>query len=319
MSASHLRNVLIVGAAGQFGSHIVQQLLEQGKHNVSALTRPQSSASMPSGLHSVRKADYHHPDDELAAAMKGQDILVIIMGYMAEASTSIALIDAAAAAGIKYIIPNEWGTDRAQVQLGKDLMLAEGQIKICKYIESKGLKWISIGCGFWYDYSLANNRERFGFDFAEKRVTIFDDGNTKITVSTWAQIGLCLARVLALPFETSSGPSISKYENSQVLVSSFHVSQRDMFESVLRVTGDQQSDWTITSEAAEDRFARGMELLQKGDLAGFTLAMYSRAVFADDAMYHESKVANAVLGLPKEDFDEATRAAVSMARNKLQC
>lgn len=90
-----------------------------------------------------------------------------------------------------------------------------------------------------------------------------------------------------------------------------------MLASVLRTTGDQESDWTITSERAKDRFARGMGVLQKGDFDGFTLAMYSRAFFADDAMDHEAKIANEVLGLPKEDFDEATRVAVSMAR-KLQ-
>ena len=77
------------------------------------------------------------------------------MGAMAPASTSIKLINAAAVAGIRYIVLNEWGSDRNQVQLGKDLMLAEGHIKICEHIVSKGLKWISIGCGFWYEYSLA--------------------------------------------------------------------------------------------------------------------------------------------------------------------
>lgn len=316
MSAPYLKNILVVGAGGQIGGQIVHQLLTEGKHNVAALTRPQSSSPMPSGLHSIRKANYDDPD-ELAAAMNGQDVLVITMGAMAQASSSVALIDAAAVAGIKYIIPNEWGTDRAQVQLGKDLMLAEGQIKICEYIESKGLKWISIGCGFWYEYSLANYEERFGFDFSRRSVTFFDDGDTKITVTTWPQTALCLARVLALPFETSSGPSLSKYENSQVLVSSFFVSQRDMLASVLRVTGDQESDWTITSEGAKDRFTRGMGMLQKGDFDGFTLAMYSRAFFANDAMNHEAKTANEVLGLPKEEFDEATKIAVSMAR-KLQ-
>lgn len=158
MSAHYLKNILVVGAGVQIGGQIVHQLLTEGKHNVAALTRLQSSSPMPSGLHSIRKADYDNPD-ELAAAMKGQDVLVITMGAMAQASSSVALIDAAAVAGIKYIIPDEWGTDRAQVQLGKDLMLAEGQIMICESIESKGLEWISIGSGFWYEYSLANFEE----------------------------------------------------------------------------------------------------------------------------------------------------------------
>ncbi|KAM0712094.1 hypothetical protein Q7P37_011188 [Cladosporium fusiforme] len=312
MSEPYLRNVIIVGAGGQVGGQIVQQLLAEGKHKVTALTRPDSSSSMPPGINSIQKVDYDQPD-QLAAAMSGQDVLIITMGAIAPASSSLKLIDAAATAGVKYIVPNEWGTDRAQVQIGKDMMLAEGQIKICQYIESKGLNWISIGCGFWYEFSLSGMEARFGFDFTKRNLTWFDDGNTKITVTTWPQTALGLARVLALPLESSSGPSISKYGNGQTLVSSFLLSQRDVLDSVLRVTGGKEDDWTFTNEEVKSRFARGMQMLQKGDFDGFTIAMYSRAFFPDDAMVHEAKVANAVLDLPKEDLDEATKVAIQMA------
>lgn len=204
-------------------------------------------------------------------------------------------------------------TDRAQAQIGKDMMLAEGQIRICEYIESKGLKWISIGCGFWYEFSLSGTEARFGFDFKQRTVTLFNEGTTKIIVTTWPQTALGLARVLALPLESAFGASISRYANSQVLVSSFAVSQRDMLDSVLRVTDGKESDWTITHEDAKARFGRGMQMLQKGDFEGFTIAMYSRAFFPGDTMEHEAKVANAALELPRESLDECTKGAIRMA------
>lgn len=142
------------------------------------------------------------------------------------------------------------------------MMLAEGRIKICEYIESKGLKWISIGCGFWYEFSLSGTEAGFGFDFEKRTSTFFNDGITKITVTTWPQTALGLARVLALPLNSTSGASISKYANSQVLVSSFAVSQRDMLDSIMRVTGRKESDWTITHENAKARFGRGIQMLQ---------------------------------------------------------
>jgi hypothetical protein len=154
---------------------------------------------------------------------------------------------------------------------------------------------------------------RFGFDFANRMVTFFDDGNTRITVSTWPQTALCLSRILALQLHSSSGPSISQYETKQVLVTSFILSQQDMFESVLRVTGDEKSDWTIRYEDAKQRFSRGMRMLQQGNFDGFNIAMYSRAFFRDDPMNHEENAANLVLNLPKEDLDEATKLAISMA------
>jgi hypothetical protein len=310
MSSSYLQNVTVVGAGGQIGGHIVQQLLTQGKHKVSALTRPGSGSALPRGLQAIHKVDY---DDQeaLVAALKGQDVLVITLSATAPPETSIKLVDAAVLAGIKYVVPNEWGSDRAQVQLGKDLLLAEGQIKLCEYIVSKGIKWISVGCAFWYEFSLSNGDAGYGFDLVNRKVTFYDDGNTKITTTTWPQTGLAVARLLALPLTT-----IEDFDNSQVLITSFHVSQRDMLDSILRVTGDKESDWTIQHEDSKERFERGRQLMYQGDYLGFAIAMYARGLSKDDPMAHESKVVNKLLGLPEEDLDTATRVAISLAQKR---
>ncbi|KAK5721210.1 hypothetical protein LTR17_014771 [Elasticomyces elasticus] len=232
--------------------------------------------------------------------MKGQDVLIITMNAMQPVETSLKLIDAAAAAGVRYIVPNELVSNREQVQLGKDLMLVEGQIKI------------SIGCGFWYEHSLAGTETRFGFDFAKRTVTFYNEGDTKITTSTWTQTGRALAHVLALPLTSEAGLSIAQLENSQVLITSHYVWQRKMLDSILRVTGYQESQWTISHDGAKARFGRGMSMMQQGNFQGFEIAMYSRVFFPDDPMNHEAKVMTAALDLPKEDLDASTRTAISM-------
>ncbi|KAK4959733.1 hypothetical protein LTR10_002620 [Elasticomyces elasticus] len=235
------------------------------------------------------------------------------MNAMQPVETSLKLIDAAAATGVRYIVPNELVSKREQVQLGKDLMLAEGQIKVCEHIMSKHLKQIGVGCDFWYEHSLAGTETRFGFDFAKRTVTFYDEGDTKITTSTWTQTGRALAHVLALPLTSEAGLSIAQLENSQVLITSHYVSQRKMLDSILRVTGYQESQWTISHDGAKARFGRGMSMMQQGNFHGFEIAIYSRAFFPDDSMNHEAKVMNAVLDLPKEDLDASTRTAISMA------
>ena len=155
---------------------------------------------------------------------------------------------------------------------------------------------------------------RFGFDFERRTVTFYDEGEVKIMTSTWTQTARAIARVLALPVTSSSELSIAQLENSQVLVTSHHVSQRDMLDSVLRVTGAKQSGWTITHEGAKARFGRGMQMLRSGNFEGFGIAMYARAFFPDDPMDHEATAMNAALGLPREDLDDSMRLAVSMAR-----
>lgn len=60
--------------------------------------------------------------------------------------------------------------------------------KTRKAIEDLGKSsYISVSTGFWYEWSLAITAA-FGFDFANRTVNFFDDGDTKISVSTWPQV-----------------------------------------------------------------------------------------------------------------------------------
>jgi hypothetical protein len=88
-----------------------------------------------------------------------------------------------------------------------------------------------------------------------------------------------------------------------------------MFESLLRVTGTKPEDWTITKQSAEERLAEGLREMQEGKHSGFAKKLYSR-VFLPDGFgdfEHNKGTLNGLLGLPKEDLDEATKVAVERA------
>ncbi|KAK4543266.1 hypothetical protein LTR36_005816 [Oleoguttula mirabilis] len=301
-----VHNVAIVGAGGRIGGQIVEALVKQGKHKVTAITRPDSTSSMPAGLHDIKKADYSD-HDSLVKALSGQDFLIITMGIMAAKDSQQKLVDAAKEAGIKYIMPNEWGMDVAQnEQLGNDTMLGPGHLAMREYIEKAGLTWISMACGFWYEFSLSGAEMRYGFDFKEKKVTLFNDGNIKLYTSTWPQVGRAVAKLLARE-------DLESFKNAAVHVYSFYISQRDMLASVLHVTGDKESDWTITTEDVQERFERGMKILQGGNWHGFAIALYSRCFFPDVVPSQEGRFDNEKLGLPQEDLDQYTKIAVGYA------
>lgn len=99
-------------------------------------------------------------------------------------------------------------------------------------------------------------------------------------------------------------------------ISSFLISQKDMFDSVLRVTGGTADDWTVQYQPAVERYREGIEAMQKGDMSGFGQAMYARVFYQDGSGNYEAKKAlhNDLLGLPKEDLDEFTAVAVEMAK-----
>jgi NAD(P)-dependent dehydrogenase (short-subunit alcohol dehydrogenase family) len=303
-----IKNVAIVGAGGNSGKYMTESLLATGKHTVTAITRPNSTSVLPEGV-KVAHVDYDNPAS-IVEALKGQDALIITMGVTAPKDSQSKLIQAAADANVPWVLPNAWSPDSTHEGLRKDVGIFEGQEAIKNLIAKIGKSsYMNVTTGFWYEWSVSI-AEAYGIDFANKKVTFFDDGETKITTTTWPQVGRGVAALMSLPEE-----ELEKLKNKTVFISSFTVSQKDMLDSVLRVTGDKIDDWTVTKEPATERFKAGVEAMMKGDRMGFLRMMYTRVFYPDGNGDYETGrgTSNALLGLPKEDLDEATKAAIKRA------
>ncbi|KAL8703741.1 MAG: hypothetical protein Q9201_003087 [Fulgogasparrea decipioides] len=315
---NHVENVAIVGAAGVSGKYIVEELLRIGKQKVTAITRQGGTAQMPAGVE-VKKVNY---DDRssLTEALRGQDALIITMGARAPPEQQTKLIEAAAAAGVAWVIPNEFGNDNANETLRKDVLINDVKTKYRDLIEMLGKSsWIGIACGFWYEFSLGGGPDRYGFDIKNRSVTFFDEGTQPLTTSTWAQNGRGVANLLNLKIlrddENDKSPCLSDFKNRFAYIGSFVVSQQDMLDSVLRVTGTEPKDWKISHEPSKERYQKGLEDFQKGNWLGMYRALYTRMFFPDGSGNHAATrgLDNDKLGLPKENLDEFTGIAVRMA------
>ncbi|KAK0266013.1 hypothetical protein LTS00_017968, partial [Friedmanniomyces endolithicus] len=137
MSAGHFENVAIIGAGGRIGSVMAEDLLKQGKHKVTAITRPESTSKLPDGLHDVKNLEYTE-HASLVEAFKFQDIVLITMNVLAPNNSQEKLIDAAIEAGVRYIMANEWGGDYSDEELGRETGLGPGASAIHKHVEGKG-------------------------------------------------------------------------------------------------------------------------------------------------------------------------------------
>ncbi|KAH0526726.1 hypothetical protein TsFJ059_010012 [Trichoderma semiorbis] len=316
---NRIENVAIIGAGGQIGKHIAEELLKTGKHTVTAITRFGSNSGLPAGV-KVVQVDY---DDEqtLVDGLQGQQFLFISLAVTAPRDTQTKVIAAAAKAGVSWIMPNSYGGDFANKQLLTDIMTAPGaqaSQAAVDTIEKAGMSWVYMSCSFWYEYSLAMGEPWYGFDIPNKKVTFYDDGKTRINTSTWIQCGRAAAQLLSLKElpddENDQSPTVSQWRNKTLYISSFLVSQRDMLDSVHRALGTTDSDWQIEYEPTDVRFKRGQEIFKTGNIVGFGMAMYSRVFYPNGDGNYEAKygLANKVLGLPEEDFDEATKLAVEM-------
>ena len=288
-------------------------LLATGKHTITALTRTDSKSTLPPGV--ITKQIDYDDHSSIVSALQGQDALVITLSTFAPPGQQEKLLKAAAAANVPWVLPNEWSPDSQHEGLVKDVFpfhhMPEARAKIEELGKSS---WIAVTCGFWYEWSLAIPAA-FGIDLAGKEATLFDEGTTKMTISTWPQVGRAVAALLSLPIKAEDGDStrcLEHFRNKNVYVGSFTVSQKEMLESALRVTGTKMEDWKITYEPAVERYQKAKEDLKKGDRMAFARQMYTRVFYPDDSGNFEKRVGlqNEMFGLPKEDMDEATRAAI---------
>lgn len=332
MALSYIKNVAVVGvrtqsskhwgmpgliyeqATGNSGGYITRALVGTGKHTVTALTRAESKSTPPEGC--LKKTVDYNDTATLVEALRGQDALIITLNPTAQAEQP-KLIQAAADAGVPWVFPNEWGTDNTNQKVAAEAHFGGSHAAILEQIKALGKSsYVAVATGFWYEWSLSI-ATAYGFDFGKREVTLFDDGRTPMTNSTWPQVGRTVAALLSLPIQsTDAKPGLDSYRNSHVFVKSFTLTQRDMFESVKRVTKTHDADWTIKQEPSKERWAKYEAKFKAGDRSAFGPTLYSRFFFPDEEPGNHEKhrgLANEALGLPVEDLDQATQAAIDRA------
>lgn len=240
------------------------------------------------------------------------------MAPTAPHDTHSKLVQAAAKAGVPYVMPNGYGYDIEDTKLGEETMIGPIAKAHRDEVEKLGMQWVTVCCGFWYDYSLAGGEARFGFDFDKRSLTVYDDGNTKNTVSNLSQVGRAVAKVLSLQElpedENDKSLTLSSFLGKGIYLQSFLVSQNEMFESVKRVTGTTDADWTITHEATKKRYEDALAQVKAGNMGGFSKLLYARVFYSDPPTSFSAKTQNELLGLPEENLDESTKAGIDLVK-----
>lgn len=295
---------------------MAQSLIDTGRFTVTAITRPESTSKLPAGIKVAKASTNDH--DALVSAFRGQDALIITLSVTAAAETHGQLVRAAADAGVPWVLPNDWGFDTTIDEVVNDIPGASKGPKGRRDVLDTGVSsYISVTTGFWYEWSLSIP-SAYGFDFASKTVDFCDDGETKISISTWPQVGRAVAALMSLPIKPEGGNTercLENFRNKIVYVNSFTVSQKDMLDSVLRVTGDKVEDWTIIKKPARERHAAAAVALRGGERMAYVRVMYTRIFYDDGNGDFETRkgASNKLLELPEESLDEATLRAVQRA------
>ncbi|MCP1137126.1 SDR family oxidoreductase [Paenibacillus polysaccharolyticus] len=117
-------NVLVIGANGQIGKHLVEQLSQEGKHQVTAMIRKPEQADALKELGArVVMGDLEGTVDEIAEAMKDQNAIVFTAGsggstgpdktLLIDLDGAVKTMEAAEKQGIsRYILVSAYGADQ---------------------------------------------------------------------------------------------------------------------------------------------------------------------------------------------------------------
>ncbi|KAH7029894.1 uncharacterized protein B0I36DRAFT_364365 [Microdochium trichocladiopsis] len=319
---NHVESVAVVGASGQLGRHITEHLLKTGKHSVTALTRKGGNATFPAEV-KVAPVDYGD-ETSLISALRGHDFLIISLAFTPDmGETHGKIVRAAVKAGVPHLIPNAYTTDVVldHQSVGDEIGVGTFIRKLLEDIDAVGsISWTLLVTGLWYEFSVASPPDWLGFDLRGRKVQMFDDGQRRINMSTWPQLGRAVAALLSLKKvpedeQDVASTTLEHFRNKPLYVSSFLVNQREILDSVERATNTTDVDWDITHESTSERVAVGREQFSKGNLRGMAKVYYARLHYPGSEAVYEHKLHNDVLDLPKESLDDATKAALKLSQS----
>jgi uncharacterized protein YbjT (DUF2867 family) len=301
MSETQGRKIAIVGGTGTVGSPTLSALLAANLHTLTAISRADSNAIFPSNV-TVKKGDYtSHPF--IVSALTGNDVLIMQLGIFSN-DQQVPLIKAAAEAGVKYILPTEFGSD-LNAPFAKSFPMLTGKVQYRELVEELGMSWVCIVNNPWFDWSLKGGM--WGVDIPSKKASLYAGAEAKFNTTTLRQVGRGVASLLSLP-----DAQLKKYKNSPVYLSSFCVSQREILDAAIRATGTKESDWDIETPNAEEVIEGSRKAVKEGNRMAFIKEFYITHMLEGAGGDYQGKAVRdiKVLGLKEEILDEVVKTVV---------
>ncbi|KAL7948746.1 hypothetical protein V8C42DRAFT_312219 [Trichoderma barbatum] len=249
--AAPFKNIALTGANGNVGTVILKALLEAGRFNVTVLRRINSTSTYPDTV-KVVDVDFESVES-LAAALTGQDVLLSAVGATALGDEQKKLVDASIAAGIKRIVPSEYGCDLTN-ELTAKLPVFARKVEVQKYLEEKvkttPLTYTLVYSGPFFDWGLQHD---FVFKSSGSKPILFDGGNTVFSSSTLDTVSKAVIAILSKPEET---------KNRAVRFQSVAITQSKLLALAKEVAPER--DWQPEVKKLDDITRVADERLAKG-------------------------------------------------------
>jgi hypothetical protein len=143
-------------------------------------------------------------------------------------------------------------------------------------------------------------KQFLGFNLDSCTALIYDSGDARFSATTLLTIGAAIVAILHKPEETT---------NQYIYIASFTTTQNEVLAALEKATGKK---WQVEHSTAMETRRIGQEKVGKGDFSGMENIVVSLVYGGDSVSDLESsrKLANDLLGLPKETVEETVEKIV---------
>ncbi|KAH8597272.1 hypothetical protein B0O99DRAFT_540953 [Bisporella sp. PMI_857] len=301
MASRAIKKVTVVGASGTIGAPIVKALLANEAFNVSAISRPDSSATFPSGVE-VRKADYTS-HAALVEALKGQD--AVICGLNDNAfGIQYNIIEAAIEAGVIRFIPSEWGSIDIKAPVPELEESVAERFKIIEFLDQKArdakangtvFHWTAVNNGVFFDWSL----HAAFLDITlppTKTATLWDQG-----VNTFSAANLSTVASVVISILTTAE---RETRDRLVYIEEFATSQAEVLSALEKLSGEK---WTVEHTTAQEQLAAAKKEFGEGEFWAAWHRWAKTGLFSGEPGTHfdQAKLDNELLGVKKGSLEDS--------------
>ncbi|KAF8543028.1 hypothetical protein BDD12DRAFT_822534 [Trichophaea hybrida] len=296
-----LSNVIIIGATSSVGIPVIKALLSDPSFSVTILARPNSGIinNPPAGAKiAIASSDDHAA---LVSAMKGADALVISINVTAM-SQQFNFINAAVEAGVKRIIPSEFGVDLDNPKtaaLNGFAVKVEVRKQLKKLVDEGKITWTAVSNGAFLDWSLKEGL--IGFNIKENKATLYDGGDRPFSATLLSDVAKAIVGILKHPEET---------KNRLVYVHSARLTQQQLVAIYDKIRGTKLETTVVD---AEEVAKAGTEKFAKGDFSGFVdqfLVCYFGEGYGGDNDGRDSNYLFGIDMLDQEAIEKVVKASL---------
>ncbi|KAF9784264.1 hypothetical protein IL306_007508 [Fusarium sp. DS 682] len=305
--ASPQCKVAIVGASGHLGAFIFKALHQSNKFDITVINRVSSKpAEYPKPTKVVQVND-GYPPLEIVEAFRGNDVVVLVLGFATDEEQLANLARASVEAGVKRLVPSGYGADTNNKEVPKVFPIGAAKARALEHLKSlehPGWSWTEVACGSLLDLSIQNGF--YGIKPDTKTAEILDDGNAKFTATTRDGVSQAVVGILSHPVETA---------NRIVYVSTTELSQNEILEAEQNIVGLE--GWKITHVDTDGEIARAQKIVETAtEMMPRMMAMQrlGLAIQVQDRFEANFKkrgiLDNELLGIPQESIQEVVSRVI---------